>query len=70
LSGSGTDLQTTVSVQSVSQSLLAEMVGTTRSRVNQFMSKFRKQGLIEYDGETLHIKPAILSLLAPDRHTE
>lgn len=35
----------------VSQELLAEMVGTTRSRVNRFMNKFRALGFIEYDGE-------------------
>jgi CRP-like cAMP-binding protein len=34
----------------LSQELLAEMVGTTRSRVNFFMNKFRKLGFIEYDG--------------------
>jgi hypothetical protein len=31
--------------------VLAEMIGTTRSRVNFFMNKFRKMGFIEYDGE-------------------
>jgi len=34
----------------VSQGTLAEMVGTTRPRVNFFLNKFRKLGLIEYDG--------------------
>ena len=34
----------------LSQEKLAEMVGTTRSRVNFFMNKFRKLGLIEYNG--------------------
>ena len=35
----------------VDQGTLAEMVGTTRSRVNQFMNKFRQLGLIEYNGD-------------------
>jgi CRP/FNR family transcriptional regulator, cyclic AMP receptor protein len=35
----------------VSQQTLAEMIGTTRSRVNVFMNRFRKSGFIEYDGE-------------------
>lgn len=35
----------------ISQEALAEMVGTTRSRVNFFMNKFRRLGLIEYNGE-------------------
>ena len=34
----------------VSQEMLAEMVGTTRSRVNFFMNKFRKLGFIQYNG--------------------
>jgi CRP-like cAMP-binding protein len=34
----------------ISQTVLAEMVGTTRSRVNFFMNKFRKLGFIEYNG--------------------
>jgi CRP/FNR family transcriptional regulator, cyclic AMP receptor protein len=36
--------------QTVSQETLAEMIGTTRSRVNMFMNKFRKLGFIEYNG--------------------
>jgi len=35
----------------VSHETLAEMVGTTRSRITTFMNKFRKLGLIEYNGE-------------------
>jgi CRP/FNR family transcriptional regulator, cyclic AMP receptor protein len=38
-------------LQKVSQETLAEMIGTTRSRVNLFMNKFRKLGFIEYNGE-------------------
>jgi CRP/FNR family cyclic AMP-dependent transcriptional regulator len=39
----------------VSQETLAEMVGTTRSRVNFFMNKFKKLGFIDYNGEiTIH----------------
>ncbi len=34
----------------ISQETLAEMIGTTRSRVSQFMNKFRKLGLIDYNG--------------------
>lgn len=34
----------------MSQETLAEMIGTTRSRVNYFMNKFRKLGFIEYGG--------------------
>jgi len=52
-------------IPQVSQETLAEMVGTTRSRVNFFMNKFRKLGLIEYNG-TLKINPALLSVVLHD----
>lgn len=45
-----------------SQETLAEMVGTTRSRVNVFMNKFRKLGLIEYNGG-LTVNSALLSVV-------
>ncbi len=35
----------------ISQATLADMVGTTRSRVNFFMNKFKKLGFIDYEGE-------------------
>jgi CRP/FNR family cyclic AMP-dependent transcriptional regulator len=37
-------------IAKVSQETLAEMIGTTRSRVSFFMNKFRKLGLIDYNG--------------------
>jgi CRP/FNR family cyclic AMP-dependent transcriptional regulator len=37
-------------IPKVSQEMLAEMIGTTRSRVNFFMNKFRKMGFIKYNG--------------------
>jgi CRP/FNR family transcriptional regulator, cyclic AMP receptor protein len=46
----------------VSQGMLAEMIGTTRSRVNFFMNKFRKLGFIGYDGG-LHINPSLLNVV-------
>jgi CRP-like cAMP-binding protein len=46
----------------VSQEMLAEMVGTTRSRVNFFMNKFRKLGFIQYNGG-LHINSSLLSVV-------
>jgi len=46
----------------VSQEMLAEMVGTTRSRVNFFMNKFRKLGFIEYNGG-LQINTSLLSVV-------
>ena len=49
----------------LSQETLAEMVGTTRSRVNFFMNKFRKLGFIEYNGG-LTINPSLLSVVLHD----
>ena len=46
----------------LSQETLAEMVGTTRSRVNFFMNKFRKLGLIDYNG-TLTVHSSLLSVV-------
>jgi CRP-like cAMP-binding protein len=46
----------------LSQETLAEMVGTTRSRVNFFMNKFRKLGLIEYNGG-LKVHNSLLSIV-------
>ena len=49
----------------ISQETLAEIVGTTRSRVNQFMNKFRKLGFIEYNGH-LRIHSSLLTVLLRD----
>ena len=49
----------------LSQGTLAEIVGTTRSRVNFFMNKFRKLGFIEYNG-TLKINSSLLSVVLHD----
>jgi CRP/FNR family cyclic AMP-dependent transcriptional regulator len=46
----------------LSQETLAEMVGTTRSRVNHFMNKFRKLGLIEYNGG-LKVNSSLLTIV-------
>jgi CRP/FNR family transcriptional regulator, cyclic AMP receptor protein len=52
-------------VPKVSQEMLAEMIGTTRSRVNFFMNKFRKMGFIRYNGG-LHINSSLLSVVLHD----
>ena len=54
-------------VPRVSQETLAEMIGTTRSRVNFFLNKFKKLGFIEYDGELpLKINSSLLSVVLHD----
>jgi CRP/FNR family transcriptional regulator, cyclic AMP receptor protein len=49
-------------VPKISQEVLAEMIGTTRSRVNFFMNKFKKLGFIKYNGG-LHIDASLLSVV-------
>lgn len=50
----------------VSQEILAEMVGTTRPRVNFFMNKFRKLGLIEYDTSGVKVNHSLLGVVLAD----
>jgi CRP/FNR family transcriptional regulator, cyclic AMP receptor protein len=50
----------------VSQTVLAEMVGTTRTRVNFFMNKFRKLGFVDYDNGDLKINGSLLSVVLRD----
>ena len=52
-------------IPKISQETLAEMVGTTRSRVNFFMNKFRDLGFIEYNGE-ITINTALLNVVLHD----
>ena len=49
----------------ISQETLADMIGTTRSRVNLFMNKFRKLGFIKYNGE-IHVNNSLLSVVLHD----
>ena len=56
-------------VPRVSQETLAEIVGTTRSRVNFFLNKFKKLGFIEYDGDLekgIQINSSLLSVVLHD----
>ena len=54
-------------VPRISQRTLAEMIGTTRSRVNFFLNKFKRLGFIEYDGVTpLKINGSLLSVVLHD----
>jgi CRP/FNR family cyclic AMP-dependent transcriptional regulator len=62
LSRVGKENHTETVIPRVSQETLAEMVGTTRSRVNFFMNKFRKLGFIEYDGG-LEVNSSLLSVV-------
>ncbi len=61
----GSPGQTQKALPKVSQEMLAEMIGTTRSRVNFFMNKFRKLGFIQYDGE-IQVNDSLLSVVLHD----
>jgi CRP/FNR family transcriptional regulator, cyclic AMP receptor protein len=52
-------------IPKISQEVLAEMVGTTRARVNFFMNRFRKLGFIEYNG-SIEVHPSLLSVVLHD----
>jgi CRP/FNR family transcriptional regulator, cyclic AMP receptor protein len=52
----------------ISQETLAEMIGTTRSRVSHFMNKFRKLGFIDYNG-TIEVHRTLLSAVLNDKLT-
>jgi CRP-like cAMP-binding protein len=63
----GTEGVSQMSVPRLSQETLAEMVGTTRSRVSFFMNRFRKLGFINYDaGDNLHINSSLLNVVLHD----
>ena len=53
-------------VAKISQETLAEMIGTTRSRVSHFMNKFRKLGFIDYNGH-LEVHSSLLSVVLVDK---
>lgn len=52
-------------IPKISQETLAEMIGTTRSRVSFFMNRFRKLGFIQYNGE-IQVHPSLLNIVLHD----
>ena len=61
----GKDGKPEVAIPTLSQETLAEMVGTTRSRVSFFMNRFRKLGFIRYNGD-LEVHSSLLSVVLHD----
>ena len=53
-------------IPKISQETLAEIVGTTRSRVNTFMNKFRQLGFINYNGD-LEVHHSLLNVILHDK---
>ena len=60
------DAPSHVIVPRLSQETLAGLVGTTRSRVNVFMNKFRRLGLVDYSGDTIKVHSTLLNVLLKD----
>jgi CRP/FNR family transcriptional regulator, cyclic AMP receptor protein len=65
LANFGKDVRPEPIIAKVSQETLAEMIGTTRSRVSFFMNKFRKLGLIDYNGH-LEVHSSLLNVVLHD----
>ena len=65
LANFGKEGQPRTVIPKVSQETLAEIVGTTRSRVNLFMNRFRKLGFIEYNGG-LEVHSSLLNVILHD----
>jgi CRP/FNR family cyclic AMP-dependent transcriptional regulator len=61
----GQEGKTHAVIEKISQETLAEMIGTTRSRVSHFMNKFRKMGFIKYNGG-LEVHGSLLSVVLYD----
>jgi CRP/FNR family cyclic AMP-dependent transcriptional regulator len=61
----GKEGQSEALIPKVSQEVLADMIGTTRSRVSFFMNKFRKLGFLEYNGG-VHVHSSILNIVLHD----
>jgi CRP/FNR family transcriptional regulator, cyclic AMP receptor protein len=63
----GKDGKHEVAVPQISQEMLAEMIGTTRSRVSFFMNRFRKLGFIDYHaGDALQVHSSLLNVVLHD----
>jgi len=54
-----------ITFTNVNQAMLADMIGSTRPRVNYFMNKFRKLGFLDYNG-TLRVHSSLLNIVLHD----
>ena len=61
----GKDGKSVPIILNISQDVLAEMIGTTRSRINFFMNKFRKLGFVDYNGG-VHVHSSLLNIVLHD----
>jgi CRP-like cAMP-binding protein len=66
LANFGQETQPIPLIAKMSQETLAEMIGTTRSRVSFFMNRFRELGFIDYKGSALHVHSSLISVVLHD----
>lgn len=69
LANFGKEGRTESVINKIDQETLAQMIGSTRSRVNFFMNKFRKLGMIDYNGQ-IHVHSSLLRVILHDRTIE
>ena len=62
----GQDSKPTPAIAKISQETLAEMIGTTRSRVSFFLNRFRDLGFIDYNGSGMNINSSLVSVVLHD----
>jgi len=67
LANFGKDSKPVPVIAKISQETLAEMIGTTRSRVSFFMNKFRDLGLIDYNGEGIEVHSSLLNAVLHEK---
>jgi CRP/FNR family transcriptional regulator, cyclic AMP receptor protein len=66
LSHIGKDSKTEIIFPNVNQDTLAQMVGTTRSRISHFMNRFREHGFVDYNDGNLTVNSSLLSVVLHD----
>jgi CRP/FNR family cyclic AMP-dependent transcriptional regulator len=69
LAGVGEKTKSHVIIPTISQDLLAKMVGASRPRVNGFMNKFRRLGFIDYNGE-IKVHSSLFKIIASEKTTK
>ena len=67
LANFGKDGQPAPIIAKISQDTLADMIGTTRSRVSYFMNKFRELGFIDYSGQQIKVHSSLLNMVLHDK---
>jgi CRP/FNR family transcriptional regulator, cyclic AMP receptor protein len=65
----GQEKESQTIIPPITQDTLADMIGTTRSRVSHFMNSFRKRGFIEYNGR-IHVRKSLIAVILDDQPSD